>query len=295
MPLRQKWLFLCLTILLSELEVKAVDTPNIFTHDQRLAKPIRIALKDTSIASMLPQITKNTGVPLVWDNETLGDLRASIFVQNQPASRVLVYLATCLRLAWRQESDGYRLYCPAAIAREDERLRRIREEAQARQEEKQQQFNEFTTALLRQSHLTDEEVKKLAAKFPHVAKRIEEQPWFVVGLRVATWLTPEQWDKALINRLRLEYEDWTLTGADPDLPAPTLDLKDVSMIEADLKKRGKVPGSIAIQKMPGRSGIRRIFIGIQPDGRLGVTIDYVVADEFGYSKGSIFGTVRERK
>jgi hypothetical protein len=256
-----------------------------------LSKPLHITLKDTSLAAILPHITKATGVPLLWD-KAIADLRASVFAQVQPASRVLIHLALCLRLSWRQEADGYRLYRPSALVRDDERQRQQREEARAQRIEELQQMDEFTTALLQQSHLTDAEVKTLVAKFPYVAKTVEANPWFIVGLRVATWLTPEQWDKALLRRLKFNYDEWTQTGADPDLPVPRLDPRTVKRIEDTLRQRGKEPGTIAIEKPPGRSGIDSIWVSVQPDGRLSVTVDYIFAGGFGHSRGFVFGAVR---
>ncbi|MCS6859988.1 MAG: hypothetical protein NZT92_06690 [Abditibacteriales bacterium] len=246
------------------------------------------------MAVLLPQITKLTGVPLLWD-KNIADLRASVFMQSQPASQVLIHLAFCLRLVWKREADGYRLYRPSAITRSDERQRRAWEEARSKQTEEKRQLDEFTTALLRQSHLTDEEVKDLAAKFPYVAKTLKEQPWFVVGLRVATWLTPEQWDKALERRLKLDYKEWTQTGPDPDLPVPKLDLGTVKLVEATLRQQGKEPGRVAIEKPPGRSGIDSIWVSVQPDGSLSVSVEYVFAGGFSHHIQFGLGSVRDRR
>jgi hypothetical protein len=243
---------------------------------------------------MLPQIAKATSVPLLWDKE-IADLRASVFVQSQPAFRVLTHLATCLRLMWKREADGYRLYRPTALTRKDEHHRRTEEEARTQRVEEQRQLNEFTAALLRQNHLTDDEVKKIAAKFPHVAKTLEEQPWFVVGLRVATWLTPQQWDKALERRLEFNYGEWTQTGPDSNLPTPTLPPKMMEFFESSWRQSGKGHGPVAIQKQAGGSGIDSIWVSVQPDGRLSVSVQYVVSGDFRYGKQFILGSVRERK
>jgi hypothetical protein len=292
MMIRQKWsLFLLPITLALALQIRAAEGADIFANDRRLAKPIRVGLKDVSVTFLLTQVTQITSVPLLWDKE-IGNLRASVFVQLQPASGILTHLAMCLRLAWKREADGYRLYRPTAVTREDERRRRQWEEERAKQREALRQMDEFTAALLRQHHLTDEEVKKLAAKFPHVAKILEEEPWFVVGMRVVTWLTPEQWSKAIDQALELDYKEWTLTGPDPNLPVPEVSPDTVKLIEATLRQQGQQPETITIQRQAGKSGINSIWVTILRDGRLSVEVRYVITGGFGHIRTFIFGSAR---
>jgi hypothetical protein len=294
MSTQRTWSLISFLTAISVSQISAVNACDVFADDPRLSKPLRILLKDASVSAMLPQLTKATGVPLLWDKE-IADLRASAFAQAQPASRVLTYVAACLRLVWKREADGYRLYRPTALTRDDEQRRRQREERQAKRIEELRQMDEFSAALVRQSHLTDAEVKALVAKFSYVAKMVEETPGLIVGLRVITWLTPEQWDKVATDGLRLDYKEWTLTGPDPDLPAPTLTPETVKGMEEFLRRQGKEPGNIAIIKPPGRSGINNVYMRVQPEGNLVVELAYSISGGFGQEISFRLGSVRDKR
>jgi hypothetical protein len=235
-------------------------SPEPFAADKRLNKVISLAFRDKLVSDILDFASKATGAPLFADDE-VKILRATLLLKDQTASASLVILADCLRLSWKKERNGYRLYCTPERSQEDQQ-RAISDtlsyaRAQAQVEEKHRQLVGFVEQALARSHLTDDEVRQLASQYPYAAEKLEKSPWTVIAVRVASWLTPEQWEKAIDKGIWLDYPDWTLTGLDPDIPEP----KTSSRI-----------GSV--YKPEGRSGIQKVYVRMQRDGTLAVAVQY---------------------
>jgi hypothetical protein len=261
------WLYILLLIVLTVGEGKS-DTSTLLGSDKRLNKVTPLKLRDRPLPDILGSVSKATGVPLFADDE-VKTLQASFLVKDQTAGTSLQVLADCLRLSWKKEQNGYRLYRLPEVTQQDQNRAMADAAAYARVmaylEKEHRELTDFVAQVLARSHVTDDEVRQLAARYPRLAEAFERAPWQVVAVRVASWLTPEQWEKAMGEGIELDYKEWTLTGPDPDIPVPE-----------------SSPGLPPFYKAKGRSGIHRISVRIERDGTLVVGVEH--RSEDGYLK-----------
>jgi hypothetical protein len=80
--------------------------------DDALQKPITVWQRLASLAEVLEDIRKQTGVPLRCQ-DALREMKLAVYVQNRPAREILEQIASLFGLRWRRDDDGsYVLYLP---------------------------------------------------------------------------------------------------------------------------------------------------------------------------------------
>jgi hypothetical protein len=92
--------------------------------DDALQKPITVWQRLASLAEVLEDIRKQTGVPLRCQ-DALRETKLAVYVQNRPAREVLEQVASLFGWRWRRDEDGsYVLYLPDETRRALERALR---------------------------------------------------------------------------------------------------------------------------------------------------------------------------
>jgi hypothetical protein len=92
--------------------------------DDALQKPITVWQRLASLAEVLEDIRKQTGVPLRCQ-DALREMKLAVYVQNRPAREILEQIASLFGLRWRRDEDGsYVLYLPDETRRALERALR---------------------------------------------------------------------------------------------------------------------------------------------------------------------------
>jgi hypothetical protein len=92
--------------------------------DDALQKPITVWQRLASLAEVLEDIRKQTGVPLRCQ-DALREMKLAVYVQNRPAREILEQIASLFGLRWRRDEDGsYVLYLPDETRRALERAQR---------------------------------------------------------------------------------------------------------------------------------------------------------------------------
>jgi hypothetical protein len=93
-------------------------------NEAALQKPITVWQRLASLAEVLQDIRKQTGVPLRCQ-DALRDTKLTVYVQNRPAREVLEQVASLFGWRWRRDEDGsYVLYLPDETRRALERALR---------------------------------------------------------------------------------------------------------------------------------------------------------------------------
>ena len=96
------------TFALLMLQAASVDP----AKDPDLAKPITVQIALRPLREVVRTLTKEAGQPIAVASP-VADLKATVLVKGLPAGRTMEALADTLGLAWRKESEGYRLFRPA--------------------------------------------------------------------------------------------------------------------------------------------------------------------------------------
>jgi len=92
--------------------------------DDALQKPITVWQRLASLAEVLDDIRKQTGVPLRCQ-DALRETKLAVYVQNRPAREILEQIAALFELRWRRDEDGgYVLYLPDETRRALDRAQR---------------------------------------------------------------------------------------------------------------------------------------------------------------------------
>jgi len=108
---------------LSSALLLAVAQETVLTDDA-LHKPITVWQRLASLAEVLDDIRKQTGVPLRCQ-DALRETKLAVYVQNRPAREVLEQVASLFGWRWRRDEDGsYVLYLPDETRRALERALR---------------------------------------------------------------------------------------------------------------------------------------------------------------------------
>jgi hypothetical protein len=108
---------------LSSALLLAVAQETVLTDDA-LHKPITVWQRIASLAEVLDDIRKQTGVPLRCQ-DALRETKLAVYVQNRPAREVLEQVASLFGWRWRRDEDGsYVLYLPDETRRALERALR---------------------------------------------------------------------------------------------------------------------------------------------------------------------------
>jgi hypothetical protein len=108
---------------LSSALLLAVAQETVLTDDA-LHKPITVWQRLASLAEVLDDIRKQTGVPLRCQ-DALRETKLTVYVQNRPAREVLEQVASLFGWRWRRDEDGsYVLYLPDETRRALERALR---------------------------------------------------------------------------------------------------------------------------------------------------------------------------
>jgi len=93
-------------------------------NEAALQKPITVWQRLASLAEVLQDIRKQTGVPLRCQ-DALREMKLAVYVQNRPAREILEQVASLFGLRWRRDEDGsYVLYLPDETRRALERAQR---------------------------------------------------------------------------------------------------------------------------------------------------------------------------
>jgi hypothetical protein len=93
-------------------------------NEAALQKPITVWQRLASLAEVLDDIRKQTGVPLRCQ-DALRETKLAVYVQNRPAREILEQIASLFGLRWRRDNDGsYVLYLPDETRRALERALR---------------------------------------------------------------------------------------------------------------------------------------------------------------------------
>jgi hypothetical protein len=108
---------------LSSALLLAVAQETVLTDDA-LQKPITVWQRLASLAEVLDDIRKQTGVPLRCQ-DALREMKLAVYVQNRPAREILEQIASLFGLRWRRDDDGsYVLYLPDETRRALDRAQR---------------------------------------------------------------------------------------------------------------------------------------------------------------------------
>jgi hypothetical protein len=93
-------------------------------NNNALHKPITVWQRLASLAEVLDDIRKQTGVPLRCQ-DALRETKLAVYVQNRPAREILEQIASLFGLRWRRDDDGsYVLYLPDETRRALDRAQR---------------------------------------------------------------------------------------------------------------------------------------------------------------------------
>jgi hypothetical protein len=170
--------------------------------DDALQKPITVWQRLASLAEVLEDIRKQTGVPLRCQ-DALRETKLAVYVQNRPAREVLEQVASLFGWRWRRDEDGsYVLYLPDETRRALERALRDDRAATERA------LREVVQVAREWLRMPPDARAEAMARFPEPKYYPGDTPYSVILMEQAAirrQMTLEQRIKSLVANYLSEY------------------------------------------------------------------------------------------
>jgi hypothetical protein len=171
-------------------------------NEAALQKPITVWQRLASLAEVLDDIRKQTGVPLRCQ-DALREMKLAVYVQNRPAREVLEQVASLFGWRWRRDEDGsYVLYLPDETRRALERALRDDRAATERA------LREVVQVAREWLRMPPDARAEAMARFPEPKYYPGDTPYSVILMEQAAirrQMTLEQRIKSLVANYLSEY------------------------------------------------------------------------------------------